>query len=52
MKPQNEQSSKQPYTTPTLTDHGDAVKQTKGIHGRHWEFIGSNTGDDRPPVED
>jgi hypothetical protein len=42
---------KQPYSPPTLTDHGDVVKQTQGIGGRHWEYIGSQTGDE-PPIRD
>jgi hypothetical protein len=52
MAKQNETTKKQPYAPPTLTNHGDVVKQTKGIFGRHWETIGSNTGDDGPPIRD
>lgn len=29
---------KKPYTAPTLTQHGDAVKQTTGLSGRYWEL--------------
>jgi hypothetical protein len=32
--------TKKPYATPTITDHGDAVEQTKGICGRCWETAG------------
>lgn len=28
---------KKPYTPPTITEHGDAVKQTKGFGGEYWE---------------
>jgi hypothetical protein len=31
---------KKPYTQPTITDHGDAVEQTKGMTGRCWEVVG------------
>jgi hypothetical protein len=45
-------TTKQPYAPPKLTDHGNLVKETKGIHGKCWELIGSNTGDDPPPIRD
>jgi hypothetical protein len=32
--------TKKPYTAPTITDHGDAVEQTKGLCGRCWETYG------------
>ena len=30
---------KKPYTPPTITEHGDAVKQTKGFGGEYWEML-------------
>lgn len=30
---------KKPYTPPTITEHGDAVKQTKGFGGPYWEMM-------------
>jgi hypothetical protein len=32
---------KKPYTPPTITEHGDAVKQTTGFGGRYWEVMSS-----------
>lgn len=29
---------KKPYTPPTITEHGDIVKNTTGIGGKYWEF--------------
>ncbi|HEX6133732.1 MAG TPA: lasso RiPP family leader peptide-containing protein [Longimicrobiales bacterium] len=29
---------KKPYTPPTITEHGDAVKATKGWGGPLWEI--------------
>ena len=31
---------KKPYAQPTVTDHGDAIEQTKGMAGRCWEVVG------------
>jgi hypothetical protein len=39
---------KKPYSPPTVTDHGDAVEQTKGISGRCWEMFGSAWGPPPP----
>lgn len=30
---------KKPYTPPTITEHGDAVKETKGFGGHIWEAL-------------
>ena len=30
---------KKPYTPPTITEHGDAVKETKGFGGDFWEIM-------------
>jgi hypothetical protein len=30
---------KKPYTPPTITEHGDAMKLTKGFGGEYWEFM-------------
>jgi hypothetical protein len=29
---------RKPYTPPTITEHGDVVKQTKGLGGKYWEL--------------
>jgi hypothetical protein len=29
---------KKAYTRPVVTEHGDAVKQTKGFGGEYWEM--------------
>jgi hypothetical protein len=29
---------KKPYSPPVITQHGDAVRQTKGFGGRYWEL--------------
>ena len=42
---------KKPYVQPTITDHGNAVDQTKGMTGRCWEVVGrsySGMGGDPP----
>ena len=39
--------SKKPYTAPTVTDLGNAVKQTKGVSGVCWESYGNQYG---PPL--
>ncbi len=44
--------SKKPYVQPSVTDLGDAVKQTKGVSGVCWEYFGTQYGPPRPPVED
>jgi len=43
--------SKKPYTAPTITEHGDVVKQTTGFGGKYWEFS-TNKGwiDDEDPI--
>lgn len=28
---------KKPYTPPTVTEHGNAVRETKGFGGEFWE---------------
>jgi hypothetical protein len=33
-----------PYSSPTLTDHGKVVEETRGTHGTCWELYGSNLG--------
>lgn len=30
---------KKPYTVPTVTEHGKAVEQTKGVGGRFFESL-------------
>ncbi|HSJ08958.1 MAG TPA: hypothetical protein VK928_03570 [Longimicrobiales bacterium] len=30
---------KKPYAPPTITTHGDVVKETKGLGGRFWELL-------------
>ncbi|HUF51660.1 MAG TPA: hypothetical protein VMN60_12610 [Longimicrobiales bacterium] len=30
---------KKPYTPPTVTEHGNAVKQTRGLGGEFWEIV-------------
>ena len=30
---------KKTYPPPTITEHGDAVKQTKGFGGPYWEMM-------------
>jgi hypothetical protein len=30
---------KKPYTPPTVTEHGDAVKKTNGMGGKYWEIM-------------
>lgn len=30
---------KKPYTPPTITEHGDAVKGTRGFGGDYWETM-------------
>lgn len=37
---------KKPYTPPTITEHGDAVKQTKGFGGEFWEMMTPRTTSD------
>lgn len=37
---------KKPYAPPTITEHGNAVKKTKGFGGPNWETMSSrNTSD-------
>ena len=37
---------KKAYTPPTITEHGDAVKETKGFGGEFWEVMSAkNTSD-------
>jgi hypothetical protein len=28
---------KKPYTPPTVTEQGNAVKETRGLGGKYWE---------------
>ena len=37
---------KKPYTPPTITEHGDAVKETKGFGGEFWEMFTPRTTSD------
>jgi hypothetical protein len=37
---------KKPYTPPTITEHGDAVKVTKGFGGTIWEVMSPRQGSD------
>ena len=37
---------KKPYTPPTITEHGDAVKVTKGFGGEFWEMMTPRTTSD------
>jgi hypothetical protein len=37
---------KKPYTPPALTEHGDAVKETKGFGGEIWEYMNPKPGSD------
>ena len=30
---------KKPYTPPKITEHGDAIKETKGWGGTIWEMV-------------
>jgi len=32
------QTEKKPYSPPTITDHGDAVEETKGFCGELYEY--------------
>ena len=34
---------KKPYSPPTITEHGDAVKETKGFGGDYWEMMTPRT---------
>jgi hypothetical protein len=31
------QNQKKAYSSPTITEHGKVVEQTKGFGGRYWE---------------
>jgi hypothetical protein len=31
-------NDRKPYSPPTITEHGDAVKQTRGLGGKYWEL--------------
>lgn len=37
---------KKPYNPPTVTEHGNAVKQTTGIGGKYWELYAPRTTPD------
>lgn len=37
---------KKPYTPPAITEHGDAVKATKGFGGPYWELASPQPGSD------
>lgn len=37
---------KKVYTTPTITDHGKLIEETKGINGTAWEVFGHSVTDD------
>jgi hypothetical protein len=39
--------TRKPYSPPTVTDHGSAVRETLGIYGVVWEYFG--TEPDVPP---
>ena len=44
---------KKPYAPPTITTHGDVVKETKGLGGKYWElynpiFEGQEDGPIKP----
>jgi hypothetical protein len=41
--------SKKLYAAPTITDHGNAVEQTKGMCGRCWEIAGKSL--DAMPID-
>lgn len=40
---------KKPYTTPQVTQHGNAVQMTAGEHGRALEFINFRVGHNVTP---
>ena len=40
---------KKPYSPPVVTEHGDAVQQTKGFGGRYWELYATKSQPDDPP---
>jgi hypothetical protein len=44
--------SKKTYTPPTITEHGDVVKQTTGFGGAYWELSTNKgwTDPDDPPI--
>lgn len=37
---------KKPYNPPTITEHGDAVKQTTGFGGTLWEMMSPRPSSD------
>lgn len=46
------ESTRKPYTPPTLTEHGDIVEKTKGFHTVSWESIGYAASPPPPVWED
>lgn len=46
-------SEKKPYTPPTVTEHGNAVQQTRGWGGRFMEsYMNKYTSQFDNPIED
>jgi hypothetical protein len=44
---QNQNTTKKPYTPPTVTEHGNAVQSTKGFGGKYFEMMST-----KPEPED
>jgi hypothetical protein len=42
---------KKPYSPPTITEHGDAVRETKGFGGTNWEPMSVRFGSGVDPEE-
>jgi hypothetical protein len=40
---------KKPYTPPTITEHGNAVQETKGFGGTNWEVMSARLSSDVDP---
>jgi hypothetical protein len=47
--PEESRMTRKPYSTPTVTDLGDAVEQTQGAAGGFWEIFGTQWGPPPPP---
>jgi len=41
---------KKPYVPPTITEHGNVVKETKGMGGKYWEPYSPKMFDEGPPI--
>lgn len=40
---------KKPYAPPTITEHGNAVKETKGFGGKYWEIMSPRSSSELDP---